>query len=401
MATKELVTKVWIEEGCIVCDACETASPEVFEVLDETCIIRPAALSAEFTKPRTDSIIEAAEECPTDVIKYETVSEEVAAAGPEGAPDESASGAEEAPPQESAPKESAPKESAPKESAPKESAPKESAPKKAPPEKEKAPAVAAKADESGKKTEKKADPAAKPVKEPEVSVAGAPDPAIKALLEAATARGGSAGIMKKAASIPESARQYEQTKASDLPPDARQAKVLEEARKMKKKDPDERRRAVAGGAAVAAGWALFAGGSAVATVAVGRFMMPNVLEEPDPRVRVGKLGRYEEMQPGEVNEDYKPQGIWMIREEGRIAALSIICTHLGCIPNWLPNDRKFKCPCHGSGYYFNGINFEGPTPRPLERFRVYVEDGLVIVDKSKKFQQELGQWDMPGSFIEV
>ena len=48
MATKEMVTKVWIEPGCIVCDACETAAPDVFEVLDDTCIIRPAALTAEF-----------------------------------------------------------------------------------------------------------------------------------------------------------------------------------------------------------------------------------------------------------------------------------------------------------------------------------------------------------------
>jgi len=360
MPSKELITKVWIEEGCIVCDACENASPEVFEVVDETCIIRPAALDAAFTKARTDSIIEAAEECPTDVIKFETVTEEVAETAP-------------APAAES-------EEAAPAATEP-----------------EKAPAVAAKAAAPQPPAETVA---AKPAKAPTVSVAGAPDPAIQALLEAATARGGSAGIMRKSASIPESARAWDQKKVDELPADARQAKVLEEARKMKK-GPDKGRRAVTGGAAMAAGWLAFAGGTSLALVATGRFMMPNVLEEPDPRVRVGKPGRYVEMQPGEVNEDYKPQGIWMIRLESRIAALNIICTHLGCIPNWLPNDRKFKCPCHGSGYYPNGVNFEGPTPRPLERFRLYVEDGLVVVDKSKKYQQELGQWDMPGSFIEV
>jgi len=47
------------------------------------------------------------------------------------------------------------------------------------------------------------------------------------------------------------------------------------------------------------------------------------------------------------------------------------------------------------------VNFEGPTPRPLERFRIFVEDGIVIVDKSKKYQYELGQWEMPGSFLEI
>src|ERR1044071_7625338 len=68
-----LVTKVWIAPGCIVCDACETTCPEVFHVTEDTCIIRPEALNAEFNKPLTGSIIEAAEECPVEVIKFEAV----------------------------------------------------------------------------------------------------------------------------------------------------------------------------------------------------------------------------------------------------------------------------------------------------------------------------------------
>ena len=36
-------------------------------------------------------------------------------------------------------------------------------------------------------------------------------------------------------------------------------------------------------------------------------------------------------------------------------------------PNWLDGEQKFKCPCHGSGFYMTGVNFEGPAPRPLER----------------------------------
>jgi cytochrome b6-f complex iron-sulfur subunit len=231
------------------------------------------------------------------------------------------------------------------------------------------------------------------------SVAGAPDPAIAALLRAATARGGSAGIQRKVEAIPEPVEAWRRKEVGDLPPDARQAKILDAARKASS-DPDADRRAFLGNAALTVGWVAFGVGAGVSLgPAFGRFMMPNVLEEPDPRVRVGKLQRYIEMAPGEVNEDFKPQGIWMIREEERIAALSIICTHLGCIPNWLPNDRKFKCPCHGSGYKPSGINFEGPTPRPLERFRLSVEDGIVVVDKSKKYQHELGQWEQPGSYL--
>jgi cytochrome b6-f complex iron-sulfur subunit len=49
-----------------------------------------------------------------------------------------------------------------------------------------------------------------------------------------------------------------------------------------------------------------------------------------------------------------------------------------------------------------GVNFEGPTPRPLERYPIYKDaDGYVWVDKSKVFRQELGQWDDPESFVSL
>ncbi|MGB0714961.1 MAG: Rieske 2Fe-2S domain-containing protein [Phycisphaerae bacterium] len=358
MPTKELVTKVWIEEGCIVCDACETTAPDVFEVLDDTCIIRPAALAADFTKPRTQDIIDAAEECPVDVIKFDVVEEEVAE---DAAPPAPAAEPDPAPAPAAAAPAAAP-------AAPAEAKPAAAA---ASPEK---PAVAA-------------------------SVAGAPDPSIAALLQAATARGGNIGILTGAGGSRE-AGEWERKDPNELPPDARQAKVMQAAKKISE-DPDMGRRAFAG-LTLGIGWFAFGSGVAISIgPAFGRYLMPNVLEEPDPRVRVGPLKKYVEMPPGGVNEDFKPQGIWMIREEDRVAAINIICTHLGCIPNWLPNDRKFKCPCHGSGYYYDGINFEGPTPRPLERFKVTIEAGVVIVDKSKKYQYELGQWDQPGSYLSV
>ena len=82
--------------------------------------------------------------------------------------------------------------------------------------------------------------------------------------------------------------------------------------------------------------------------------------------------------------------------------LSTTCTHLGCTPNYLSAEGKFKCPCHGSGFRVTGINFEGPAPRPLERVRVALaEDGQILVDKSRKFQFELGQWIDPDSFLQI
>jgi ferredoxin len=59
------ISKVWIEPGCIVCNACEDIYPEVFEVKADTCIVRP-------TPPLDDGlrIQEAAEACPVEVIKF-------------------------------------------------------------------------------------------------------------------------------------------------------------------------------------------------------------------------------------------------------------------------------------------------------------------------------------------
>jgi cytochrome b6-f complex iron-sulfur subunit len=130
-----------------------------------------------------------------------------------------------------------------------------------------------------------------------------------------------------------------------------------------------------------------------------RFLFPNVLSEPPSKFKVGFPDQFEE---GKVVERFKDQNAWIVRYQGVIYALSTTCTHLGCTPNWLDSAGKFKCPCHGSGFYITGVNFEGPAPRPLERWAIAIgEDGQIVVDKSKKFQRELGQWDSPESFLKV
>jgi cytochrome b6-f complex iron-sulfur subunit len=151
------------------------------------------------------------------------------------------------------------------------------------------------------------------------------------------------------------------------------------------------------------GWASFVAGCSLFTLMLGRFMFPNVLAEPPSTIKVGLPTNFE---PEEVNERFKAEwGFWIVRStryngEDIIYALQSVCTHLGCPPNWLAGEQKFKCPCHGSGFYISGVNFEGPAPRPLERFKVTLaDDGQMVVDKSQKYQQELGQWSEPESYI--
>ena len=106
---------------------------------------------------------------------------------------------------------------------------------------------------------------------------------------------------------------------------------------------------------------------------------------------------------GEVDLRWKGKyGTWIVRNDEGIYALSTTCTHLGCTPNWLSADQKFKCPCHGSGFRKTGINFEGPAPRPLERYRIVLaDDGQIVVDKTKIYQQEKGQWSDPEAFLKI
>ena len=145
-------------------------------------------------------------------------------------------------------------------------------------------------------------------------------------------------------------------------------------------------------------WTAFAFATTAALSTVLRFMFPNVLFEPKTTFEAGYPDSYE---IGKVDERWKEKyGVWIIRTAEGLYALSTICTHLGCTPNWLDGEQKFKCPCHGSGFYKTGINFEGPAPRPLERYRISLaDDGQILIDKSKKFQQEKDEWKDSESFL--
>ena len=140
------------------------------------------------------------------------------------------------------------------------------------------------------------------------------------------------------------------------------------------------------------------------TLGFARFMFPNILTEPPTKFKVGPAGGFA---PGSVETKFKAQfGVWVVNALYKgsqiIFALKSVCTHLGCTPNWLEAEQKFKCPCHGSGFYKDGVNFEGPAPRPLERYAISVAaDGQLEVDKSATFQEEKGQWNDSASFVEV
>jgi cytochrome b6-f complex iron-sulfur subunit len=58
-------------------------------------------------------------------------------------------------------------------------------------------------------------------------------------------------------------------------------------------------------------------------------------------------------------------------------ALSLICTHAGCIVNYVSSVPDFQCPCHGSVYDSNGNVVAGPAPSPLQKLNV-TQNGTVL-----------------------
>jgi cytochrome b6-f complex iron-sulfur subunit len=137
------------------------------------------------------------------------------------------------------------------------------------------------------------------------------------------------------------------------------------------------------------GWGGFGVFGLLSLLGFVRSAFPRVLFQPPTKFKAGNPGDFV---LGEVNEKFKQEyRVWIVREEAGLYALFAKCTHLGCTPRWLPAEDKFKCPCHGSGFYKDGTNFEGPAPRPLDRFKIEVgEDGQLIVDKAALYHMNAG-----------
>ncbi len=133
-----------------------------------------------------------------------------------------------------------------------------------------------------------------------------------------------------------------------------------------------------------------------------RFFLPRTLFEPNT---VFKIGYPSDFGLGVDTKFQQAHRIWVDRIPGRLFVIFAKCTHLGCTPDWKPAENKFKCPCHGSGYDSEGINFEGPAPRPMDRCHVEIApDGQIVVDASHLYQWPKGQpshFDDPGASIPV
>jgi cytochrome b6-f complex iron-sulfur subunit len=156
--------------------------------------------------------------------------------------------------------------------------------------------------------------------------------------------------------------------------------------------PDKQRRRFA--------WICISGFLSTWLIAFFRFFLPRVLFEP---ATVFKIGYPADYALGIDEKWLQKYRIWVDRTPDRLFIIFARCTHLGCTPDWKPAENKFKCPCHGSGYDSEGINFEGPAPRPMDRAHIEVApDGQILVNVARLYSWPKGQRDQfndPGSYL--
>jgi cytochrome b6-f complex iron-sulfur subunit len=156
--------------------------------------------------------------------------------------------------------------------------------------------------------------------------------------------------------------------------------------------PDKMRRRVI--------WGMIYGYLGINLLMFLRFFFPRALYEPNS---IFNIGYPADFSLGIDQRYLMTNRVWIIREPDRIFAR---CTHLGCTPEWKAAENKFKCPCHGSGYDSEGVNFEGPAPRPMDRAHVDMDPtGKLIVDTSRLYMDDpragVNQFNDAGAYLPV
>jgi cytochrome b6-f complex iron-sulfur subunit len=97
---------------------------------------------------------------------------------------------------------------------------------------------------------------------------------------------------------------------------------------------------------------------------------------PDGKFYVAKVAPDDAIQPA-ADEDGQVNS-------ANIMAIYQVCVHLGCLVPYIPTDKLFICPCHGSTYQRDTQYVRGPAPRNLDQFRVQVVNDTVIVNTGQR-----------------
>lgn len=129
-----------------------------------------------------------------------------------------------------------------------------------------------------------------------------------------------------------------------------------------------------------------------------------------PRLKEGEFGGIFTLGPaselplvGTPPVNYPRGKFWLTRTEGGVLALYKVCTHLGCLYTWLDAEDKFRCPCHGSEFQYDGTLIRTPAPRSLDRFviQILAPDGQVLAETDPETGAPLPVPDVSGLTVTV
>jgi cytochrome b6-f complex iron-sulfur subunit len=132
---------------------------------------------------------------------------------------------------------------------------------------------------------------------------------------------------------------------------------------------------------------LMLGGGVLAWLASIAYPLFSYLKPPKQpevevtRVKVGPLSAMEKDSGVIVRFGNKP--VILVRNAaGNLRAFSATCTHLDCTVQYRKELGVIWCACHNGKYDLNGRNIAGPPPRPLDEYRVVVQEGDIYISKN-------------------
>jgi len=132
--------------------------------------------------------------------------------------------------------------------------------------------------------------------------------------------------------------------------------------------------------------------AALGIPAIAYIVGPALKEKAADWIKLGAVNKVElntptlfkttvQTQTGWVSSEEEFSGYVMTENGQDFIVMSNVCTHLGCKVRWIPDQEGFFCPCHNGVFAKDGSVVSGPPPRPLDRFEVKIEDGILYVQR--------------------